>query len=234
MQKDTEGKLVVKGKGRIPSGVPERSNGSDRLDALRLRAILKRTEPQNIRCGSGLPSPRGLGENPLRDEPRWLCRRGALGRERLEPVGDNLNGASSAAVGGLPLAALESSLDVDEATLAEVAASEACELAPEDYVVELGVALAVRGDPDGRDGIAGAGLPKFGSSDKAPDEGDLIHRVSSGLTLAGGGLLRTVCRVAGHFRTSCCVDRCHREEQNDCRAEQVRPEGSLALGPCSG
>lgn len=31
-----------------------------------------------------------------------------------------------------------------------------------------------------------------------------------------------------------CVDRCHGEEQGDCRAEQVRPDGSLAPGPCSG
>lgn len=77
--------------------------------------------------------------------PGWLRRRSALGRELLEPVGNNPDGPSSAAVGGLPLAALESSLDVDEATFAEVAASEAGKLAPEDHVMELGVFLAVHG-----------------------------------------------------------------------------------------
>ncbi len=138
--------------------------------------------------------------------------------------------ASSTAVGGLPLAALQPSLDVDEATLTKVATSEVCELAPEDHVVELRVALAVRGDPDGRDVLAGAGVPKFESGDEAPDEGDLVDRVSPVLTLVGGGLLRAVCLVAGHFCISCCVDRCRREEQADGRVEQVRPERSHALG----
>jgi len=124
-----------------------------------------------------LPSPRGLGENTLGDEARWLCRRSALGRDRLELLLDDLDdldGPSSAAAGGLSLAALESSLDLDEATLAKVAASETGGLAPEDHVVELGVALAVRGDLDGRDGLAGAGFPKLGSGNKATDEGDLV------------------------------------------------------------
>ncbi len=136
------------------------------------------SDPRPVGCRLVASSPRGLGESPLGDEPRWLCRRSALGRERLKPVGDNLDGPSSAAVGALPLAALESSLDVDEATLAEVAASEGGELAPEDHIVEFGVILAVRGDPDRRDGLTGAGLPKLGSGDEAPDEGDLVYRVS--------------------------------------------------------
>ena len=92
------------------------------------------------------------------------------------------------------------------------------------------VRLAVRRKPDGCDVLAGAGLPKFGSGDESPDEGDLVHRVSPVLALAGGGLLRAVGLVAGHFCTSCYVDRCHGEEQGDCRAEQVRPERSHALG----
>ena len=41
--------------------------------------------------------------------------------------------------------------------------------------MDLGVALAVRGDPDGRDVLAGAGLSKLGSGDESPDEGDLIQ-----------------------------------------------------------
>jgi hypothetical protein len=171
----------MESRGRDPkgsSGEPERSGGSDRLDAVRLRDIMD-GGPREDRSGSSLV----LEEEDILPEDRSersRCRsfRSALGRERLEPVGNDLDGASSAAVRDLPLAALESSLDVDEATLAEVDASEAGELTPEDHVVELGMTLAVRGDPNGRDGLAGAGLPKLGSGDESPDEGDLVHRVS--------------------------------------------------------
>jgi len=72
---------------------------------------------------------------------RRLSLRSALPEERLKPLGDDLNGASSAAIGGLPLAALEPTLDVDEASLAKVLAGEVGELAPEDHVVKLGVAF---------------------------------------------------------------------------------------------
>jgi hypothetical protein len=81
-----------------------------------------------------LPSPRGPGENPFGNEP-WRSRprslRSTLGGERLEPIGDGLDGAPSAAVGGLPLAALEPTLAVDEASLAEVTRGEVSELTPE-------------------------------------------------------------------------------------------------------
>ena len=54
----------------------------------------------------------------------WRLRRrslrSALG-ERLEPVGDDLDGASSGVIGGLPLTALEPTFDVDESAFAEVA-----------------------------------------------------------------------------------------------------------------
>ena len=53
----------------------------------------------------------------------------------LEPVGDDLDSASSAAVGGLPLAALEATLDVDKTALAEVLRGVVRELTPEDDVV---------------------------------------------------------------------------------------------------
>jgi len=65
----------------------------------------------------GPSSPRELGENPLENETGGRCLRGTLCGERLEPVGDNLDGASSVVVSGLPLATLESFLGVDEATL---------------------------------------------------------------------------------------------------------------------
>ena len=58
------------------------------------------------------------------------------GSWRRAPVGDDLHAASSAAVGGQPLAALESPLDVDEATLAEVGAGKLGHLAPQDDYVE--------------------------------------------------------------------------------------------------
>nr|WP_298442893.1 hypothetical protein [Ferrimicrobium sp.] len=72
------------------------------------------------------------------------------------------------AVGGLPLAALEPTLDIDKATLAEELAGEVGELTPEDHVVELSVALAVRGDPDGRDVLAGCGLPQLRGATRRP------------------------------------------------------------------
>jgi hypothetical protein len=101
----------------------------------------------------GLPIPERAGREPPRERApalRRRCLRSALGGERLEPVGDDLDGPSSSAVRGLPLAALEPSLDVDEAVFAEVLDGIVGKLA-EDRVVELGVALAVRGDSDGRD-----------------------------------------------------------------------------------
>ena len=150
----------------------------------------------------GLPIPERAGREPPRGRAPALRRRSlrsTLGGERLEPVGDDLDGASSAAVGGLPLAALESSLDLDEVSLAEVARGEVGELAPEDHVVELGVALAVRGDPDGRDMLAGCGLPQLRSCDEAPDEGHLVHRLAPVLALAGGGLGAAVGSVDSCF-----------------------------------
>lgn len=48
---------------------------------------------------------------PRGSKSRWSRRcglRSSVGGERLEPVGDDFDGASIAAVGGLPLAALES------------------------------------------------------------------------------------------------------------------------------
>lgn len=42
VRKGTEGKQGVRGRERSPPGIPERSGGSDRLDALRLRVILRR------------------------------------------------------------------------------------------------------------------------------------------------------------------------------------------------
>src|SRR5579875_326962 len=219
------GKRGVKGRGRSPPGEPERRT---RESVAAARTALTRcgsvqpcaTEPEKNRCGSGFPSPRGVGESPLGDEPRRLgrrCLRSALPGERLEPVGDDLDSPSSAAVGGLPLAALEPTLDVDEAPLAEVLAGEVSKLAPEDHIVEVGVALAVRGDPDGRDVLAGCGLPQVRSCDEAPDEGHLVHRVSPALD-GSGLLLRGGC-LAAHCCTSCYVDRCHGDKRVDCRAE---------------
>jgi hypothetical protein len=132
---------------------------------------------------------------------RWSLR-SALG-ERLEPVGDDLDGASSAAIGGLPLTALEPTLDVDEAAFAEVGRGEVSELTPEDHVVELGVALAVGRDTDGRNVLAGCGLPQCGSGDKAPDDGYLVYRVSPRLALVcGDGLCVFGCVAAGFLSRS--------------------------------
>lgn len=85
-----------------------------------------------------------------------------LGKEQPEPVGDDLQGASCAATCDMPLVALDLSLNVDEATFAELTASESGELAPENHVVELGVALKVRGDAEGRDRLTEAELAKLG------------------------------------------------------------------------
>ena len=52
------------------------------------------------------------------------------------------------------------------------------------------MSLAVGCNPDGRDVLAGASLPKFGSGNKASDEGHLVHRVSPVLAL---------CREAAGF-----------------------------------
>src|SRR5579875_2795160 len=221
------GKHGVKGRGRSPPGEPERSGGSDRLDAVRLRATLcDRTREEPLWIGPTI-SDRAGREPPRGRAPalRRRCLRSALGGEHLEPVGGDLDGPSSAAVGGLPLAALEP-------TLAEVLAGEVGELAPEDHVVGLGVALAIRGDPDSRDVLAGCGLPQLRGCDESPDEGDLVHRVSPALD-GSGLLLRAVGLVAAHCCTSCCVDRCHGGKQADCRAEQVTQVRRLALGPCS-
>ncbi|MHB8344040.1 MAG: hypothetical protein ACYDED_07230 [Ferrimicrobium sp.] len=107
-------------------------------------------------------SSRRRTNSPRTEAKRSRCRsfRSALGRERLETVGDNLDGPLSAAVGGLPLAALKS-FDVDEASLAEVAASEAGEL-------------------------AGAGLSKLWGGDEAPDEGTVICKVGVGFQVDQG------------------------------------------------
>lgn len=73
------------------------------------------------------------------------------------------------------------------------------ELTPKDHVVELGVRLAGRRYPDGRDVLAGCGLPQLRSGDQAADEGDLVHPVSLRLALVlGDGLVRVVDLVAAH------------------------------------
>ena len=51
-------------------------------------------------------------------------------------------------------------------------------LTPQDQVVELCVAPAVGGDPDGRNVLAGCGLTQFRCGHQVPDEGDLVHQVS--------------------------------------------------------
>ena len=149
------GKHGVKKGGRSLPGEPERSGGSDRLDAVRLRATLcDRTREEPLRIG--LPIPERAWREPPRGQGSALrrrCLRRALRAERLELFGDDLHSPWSASVGGLPLAALEPSLEVDEAVLAEVLDGKVGELA-DDRVVKLGVALAVRGDSDGRDGRA--------------------------------------------------------------------------------
>jgi hypothetical protein len=85
----------------------------------------------------------------------------------------------SGAVGSLPLPALEAPFNVDEAALAEVAGGEVSELAPEDHVVELGVALAVGRETHVRDVLARAGLPEFRGGDEASDAGYLDDGVLS-------------------------------------------------------
>lgn len=71
--------------------------------------------------------PAGLSK-PRRERARALRRRdsrSALRGECLEPAADDLGGPSCAAVGGPPLVALEPTLDVGEAPLAEVQAKVA-------------------------------------------------------------------------------------------------------------
>jgi hypothetical protein len=79
----------------------------------------------------------------------------------------------------LPPAALEPTFDVDEAALAKVAGGEVSELAPEDHIVELGVALAVGRDPDVRDVLPGCGLPQMLSGHQTSDKDHLVDGVSS-------------------------------------------------------
>ena len=86
--------------------------------------------PEKIRCRwtarprGGLVTSSGTGSP---EGSRCRCSLGTLG-ECLKPVGNDLDGTSSAAIGGLPLAALQPTLDVEEASLAEVAGDEVSEL----------------------------------------------------------------------------------------------------------
>lgn len=57
----------------------------------------------------------------------------------MEPLGGDFDGPSSAAVSGLPLAALEPILRLVEAALAEVAAGCGHRADARDHAVELGV-----------------------------------------------------------------------------------------------
>jgi len=78
---------------------------------------------RNPTSGAGLIPERADGR-PSRGRASGSQAAGAdsLFESRLEPVGDDLDVASSAAVGGLPLAALEPAFDVDESAPAEVRA----------------------------------------------------------------------------------------------------------------
>ena len=95
----------------------------------------------------------------------------------LEPVGDDLDVASSAAIGGLPRAALEPTLDVDESAFAEVAAREFCHLAPQDDIVKLGRRAAIGGHPGRGDRRARSGVAHFWGGYEPPDQGDLVDRI---------------------------------------------------------
>jgi hypothetical protein len=177
-----------------------------------------------LRIGLAIPQGAELVHS-LGDEPRRLRRRSlrsALRRARLKPVGDNLDGPSSAAVGGPPLAALEPSLDVDEASLAEVRGGEVSELTPEDHVVELGVLLPLVATrtvvtclPEAVSRISGAATRRpmrvtwFTESPRNSRLG--AEEVSVVMVL----LLRISC-------TSCGVGRCHGEKRADRRAEHPR------------
>jgi hypothetical protein len=83
---------------------------------------------------------------PLGTLSRCSCVLGPLGR-RLDPVGDEFDGPSSAAIGSLPLTAVQSPFDVDGTAHAETARGEVNELTPEDHVVKLNVALPVGSQP---------------------------------------------------------------------------------------
>jgi hypothetical protein len=83
---------------------------------MRLRATLEAPNPRRfVADGLLVPEdaerPRGIG-SPKGSRCRYGL--GTLG-ECLQPVGNDLDSPSSAAIGGLPLTALESAFDVDEA-----------------------------------------------------------------------------------------------------------------------
>ena len=224
----------VRGRDRVSSREPGRSDGSQRLDAVHLRESLGALTP-GVRGRTGLPQPRGPGEAASEDEPRRLrcgSLRSALRGERLEPVADSLDAASSTAICGRSLMAPAPTLEVDETALAEVDRGEVSELTSED-IREVGMTVAVCCDPNCRDMLASAGPPNLASRYDSPAKSDLVDRVPPRPALVStDGFIRVASLVAVKFRTSCYVDLCHGDNRADClRAEQVRAKRAR-LVPC--
>src|SRR5664280_122558 len=88
-----------------------------------------KADPRRLRCGRTARSRGGLvtsSETRSPEGSRCRCSLGTLG-ECLQPTGNDLDSPSSAAIGGLPLAALEPTLNVYLTALLLVLASEGCQ-----------------------------------------------------------------------------------------------------------
>ena len=234
--KDTEWEDGVKGRGRCP-GVPERSGGSDRLDAGRLRVILEALNPRRFVADRAC-HPREGWVRPHRESSPGGHAAGAAERSwRVPAAGWQRSRRSDERCHRRPAtAALQPTLDVDEAAFAEVAGGEVCELTPEDDVEEIRGRLPVDRDPDGRDVLAGCGLPQLGAVNESPDEGRQVDRVSPALVAAEAVwffvLLVVLLRISAP--PVVWIDATVRSGPI---AERNRSEGMQSrarLGPCSG
>src|ERR1700716_2715149 len=104
--------------------------------------------------------------------------------EDLQGPDPHLAAAPHAAVRGLPGRPVQPALEVDQASLLQVAAGELGQLAPGTQAVELGLLAFVGGQAQLGDRAAARRVVELGIAGQPADQGDPVERRAAGLAAA--------------------------------------------------